>query len=221
MKFFSLCAFLTLLVGCSCIESHHNIANNHMHKKDHTDLIKSFDDPARDEWQRPHHVLKLMDDIKGKTIIDIGSGSGYFTKYFLKGGANVVAADVDEKFLDHIRRSFSKEYPELKTQKIDYDDPQMESLGYDIAFTSNTYHHINHRVDYLRKVLNGLKIGGKIFVLDFKKPVDTKKKIGPPEHLRIDLSTAISELTSAGFDRIKIFNGEFEHQYFIRAERIR
>lgn len=222
MKRFSLSIIsLILLFGCGHTQNHHNIANNHMHKKHHAELIKSFDDPARDEWQRPQHVLKLMGDIRGKTIIDIGSGSGYFTKYFLKSGANVVAADVDEKFLEHINTSFSREYLNLKTLKIDYDDPKMGALGYDIAFTSNTYHHINDRVEYFKKVLHGLKVGGKVVILDFKKQADAERTFGPPEDMRIDLSVVISELIYAGFDNLEIINNEFIHQYFISAQRTR
>jgi hypothetical protein len=41
--------------------------------------------------------------------------------------------------------------------KIEYDDPKMKNNFYDIAFTSNTYHHIENRVEYLKKVKSGLK----------------------------------------------------------------
>jgi predicted methyltransferase len=222
MKRFSLSIIsLILLVGCGHTQNHHNIANNHMHKKHHAELIKSFDDPARDEWQRPQHVLKLMGDIRGKTIIDIGSGSGYFTKYFLKSGANVVAADVDDKFLYHVKRSFTRDHSNLKTLKIAYDDPKMKAHGYDIAFTSNTYHHINNRAEYFKKVLHGLKVGGKVVILDFKKQADVERTFGPPENMRIDLSVVINELISAGFDNLEIINNEFLHQYFISAQRTR
>lgn len=97
----------------------------------------------------------------------------------------------------------------------------MEAHGYDIAFTSNTYHHINNRAEYFKKVLHGLKVGGKVVILDLKKQADVERTSCPPENMRIDLSVVISELISAGFDNLEIINNEFLHQYFISAQRTR
>jgi ubiquinone/menaquinone biosynthesis C-methylase UbiE len=136
-----LLSFLTI----SCGHHHHfgtNASNQHMHKKSHAELIKAFDDPARDGWQKPQDVLKLMGHLKDKKLIEIGAGSGYFTKYFFKAGGEVIAADVDKTFLEHIQKTL----PQVQTKKIPFDDPEMESNSFDVAFTSNTYHHIDERV---------------------------------------------------------------------------
>lgn len=201
-----------LLVLWGCGHSHkHNHANHHMHKSTHAELIKRFEDPKRDLVQKPDVVMKLLAPLQGLTVIDIGVGSGYFTKHFLDSGAVVTGADVDDKFLTHVQKRFSG--TNFKTLKIAYDNPHMGPEQYDMAFTSNTYHHIDHRVSYLKKVHTGLKRGGRFVVFDFKKEEDASS--GPPLSMRIAEAQVISELKEAGFSHITIHTKEFEHHYLI------
>lgn len=212
--------FCLILVSCSHSHHGHNKANIHMHKKDHKDLILSFSDPARDHWQRPQRVLELIGPLKGKKVIDIGSGSDYFTNYFLKDKALVVAGDVDQKFLRHIEQSFpQKEFPHLSILPIEYDDPKMTDSTYDLAFTSNTYHHIENRVEYLKKVRKGLKTGGRFVALDFKVNPPSGKIIGPPLSMRVSETTVVKELLEAGFDHLEIYANEFEYQYLVIGKK--
>jgi ubiquinone/menaquinone biosynthesis C-methylase UbiE len=211
MKFFLL---LMLLLGCSQ-GTGHNHANHHMHKSSHADLIKRFEDPERDLVQKPKEVIKHLAPLEGRVVIDIGVGSGYFAKHFLEAGALVTGADVDEKFLAHVRERFSD--AEFKTKKIAFDDPMMGEAQFDLAFTSNTYHHIDHRVSYLKKVRAGLKSDGRFVVFDFKKEGETKS--GPPLAMRIDKTQVISELKEAGFSHITTHTQEFEQHYLIIATK--
>ena len=214
---------LVLLTLAACSLSHHHgeghghghQANLHMHKKSHAELIKSFDDPARDEWQQPNKVIELMGIIKNKKLIDIGSGSGYFSFKFQKAGANVVAADVDDKFLGHIQSQ--KNAPEIR--KIEYSDPKMSEGEFDFAFNSNTYHHIDNRIEYFQKVLKGLKNGGKLVIVDFKLPMPAGKRIGPKESMRIPVDIVLKELSQAGFGRFEIYNHALPLQYVVVAMR--
>jgi len=51
-------------------------ANEHMHQSSTEELIKRFESKERDDYQQPEKVLAYLGDLKGKTIIDIGTGSG-------------------------------------------------------------------------------------------------------------------------------------------------
>lgn len=210
--------FLIFLLILSCSHEHHqhgtNEANRHMHGKSQTDLIKAFNDPARDSYQRPQDVLKFMGNLKGKKVIDIGSGGGYFTRYLLEAGAEVTAADVDETFLAHLRKTFSQEkYPNITLLKIEFDDPKMGTGSYDVAFMANTYHHLNDRKSYLQKIQKGLRKKGQFVVVDFKKGA----QIGPPAHLRISADEVIQELRNAGFQRVEVSETDFKHHYCLKA----
>jgi 2-polyprenyl-3-methyl-5-hydroxy-6-metoxy-1,4-benzoquinol methylase len=130
--------FFFFFVGCAQNKPHDS-ANEHMHRVSHAELIKRFDDPKRDEQQRPEVVMKLLSPLANLEVIDIGIGSGYFAKHLLDGGAFVTGADVDDKFLKFVTEKFSaQDYPRFKILKIDFNDPKMKADFYDMAFTSNT-----------------------------------------------------------------------------------
>lgn len=204
--------FLISFLIFSCAHPHgKNESNIHMHHQSHEKLIATFDDKSRDEWQKPHEVLKLIGSLKGRQLIDIGAGSGYFTKYFQQAGANVLAADVDEKFLDYIEHSIRG----VSLKKIVYDDPMMGKEQFDVAFTSNTYHHIDHRINYLKKVKEGLKPGGRFVVVDFKTQASGKQTFGPPLKMRISIPQVVQELHEAGFEEIIIHSDKLDYQYVI------
>jgi 2-polyprenyl-3-methyl-5-hydroxy-6-metoxy-1,4-benzoquinol methylase len=59
---------------------HHksNEVNEHMHKTPVSDLIKRFESPERNVYQKPEKVLDYIGDVKGLKILDIGAGSGIF-----------------------------------------------------------------------------------------------------------------------------------------------
>jgi 2-polyprenyl-3-methyl-5-hydroxy-6-metoxy-1,4-benzoquinol methylase len=213
--------FLLLLIIISC--THHgdpNSANKHMHKASHHQLISNFEDPKRDSWQKPDLVIKLISPLKGLEVIDIGVGSGYFSKHLLDAGARVTGADIDEKFIEHCRKRFDvKLYPHFRTLKIGFDDPMMKNGFYDMAFTSNTYHHIENRVEYLKKVREGLKSSGRIVILDFKKSGDNKAHFGPPQDMRLPMELVVSELKQAGFDKISVNEDDFTDHYLVIATK--
>lgn len=45
------------------------------------------------------HVLRLMEPIKGKPIIEIGCGEGYFTRLLKKNGHTIVGSDISEELI--------------------------------------------------------------------------------------------------------------------------
>ncbi len=203
-----------LLILTSCSHQHgHNHANRHMHEKSHEILIADFEDPKRDLWQNPSLVLKKMGDLKDKRILDIGVGSGYFSHQFLKVGASVTGADVDDKFLQHVKERFSS-FKRFSTHKLEFDDPKLDGLKFDFIFTSNTYHHIDNRVEYLKKLKPALVKDGKLVIVDFKRKAKNPD-LGPPPSMRVDYETVIRELELAGYSLHFSSQDELPNQYLI------
>jgi predicted methyltransferase len=61
----------------------------------------------------------------------------------------------------------------------------------------DVYHHLGNRVDYFKKVLFGLKPGGKLMVLEHS-PVRCLEKM-PPVSIRVTGESVSRELKKAGF----------------------
>ena len=152
-------------------KEYENGANVQMHKTTVSDLIKRFESPERDAYQQPKKVLDYIGDVHDKKIMDIGAGSGYFSVKLAKRGAHVIAGDVDDTFLEYIRVRIKKEALDslIEVRKLPYDSPVLEIQEVDKVLIVNTYHHIEERPQYFKKVLNGLKQGGELIVIDFFK----------------------------------------------------
>ena len=190
-------------------------ANEHMHRSSVEDLIARFESPERDAYQKPDEVLGFLGNIKGKKIMDIGAGSGYFSVKLAKNGAHVIAADVDEEFQAFLKERIKKEQIEhLTTRKIPYDSPGLEDNEVDMVFIANTYHHIENRPDYFAKVKKGLKEKGELVIVDF---FDADIPVGPKHH-KISIDVVLSELKKAGYSDFRVEVNLLPYQYIITSK---
>ena len=139
-------------------EKKHGSANEHMHRSSVEDLIERFESPERDAYQQPQKVLEFLGDLQGKTVMDIGAGSGYFSVRLAEKGALVIAADVDDEFQEFLKDRIEKNnLQNIETRKIPYDSPDLKDEEADIVLMVNTYHHIENRPEYFAKVKKGYK----------------------------------------------------------------
>lgn len=201
------------------MHKHHGGANEHMNKTSFEDLVKSFEDPERIKTQKPDEVIASLGDIKGKTIMDIGAGTGYFAFRMVNKGAKVIAADVDERFQKYIankRDSLKIPSSNLETRLVKYEDCLLKDSEADIVIIVDTYHHIENRVDYFKKVKKGLKPDGSLLVLEYKKmdaPIPS-----PPLAMKLEPLTIEKELKEAGFTKFTLDNKIMPYQYTIIAQ---
>ena len=149
--------------------------------------------------------------------MDIGAGTGYFAFRMAKKGANVIAADVDERFQEYIKEQKAQRGDSLVSLRLlPYESPLLEPEEVDHVIIVNTYHHIHDRVAYFGKVLDGLKPNGMLMVVDYKKE-DTGK--GPPSEHRISYQQIQKELEETGFPHIQVDEMLLEHQYILMAHK--
>lgn len=193
----------------------HVTANEHMHQSNFEELIERFESPERDAYQQPEKVLNYLGDIKNKTIIDIGAGSGYFSAKLAAKGAKVIAADVDDNFLNYIQQRIDENnLSNIVLRKVPYDAPGLEEAEVDIAFIVNTYHHIENRTAYFSKVKKGTKENGELIIIDFFK---TEIPVGPPVNHKISIDVIVDELKKAGYSSFDINAELLPYQFIIKA----
>lgn len=197
-------------------DGHSKTANEYMHSSSTEELIERFESPERDAYQQPDRVLEYLGDLDGKKIMDIGAGSGYFSLKLADKGAQVIAADVDDKFQEIIKKRIEENKIEnIELRKIPYDSPNLTDAEVDKVLIVNTYHHIENRVDYFKKVKQGIKSDGELVVIDFfKKEIP----VGPPTNHKVDLETVKKELKEAGFAQLDVNVDLLQYQFIIRAK---
>ena len=191
-------------------------ANDYMHRSSTDELINRFESPERDAYQKPDTVLAYLGDIEGMKIMDIGSGSGYFSVKLAEQGARVIAADVDEKFQAVIKKRIAdNDLKNIELRKIPYDSPDLADGEVDKVIIVNTFHHIENRSDYFAKVKKGIKPDGELVVIDFfKKEIP----VGPPVNHKLDLETVKKELGEAGYTQLDVNVDLLPYQFIIRAK---
>lgn len=204
--------------GCNHAHEHSGKeANRQMHQTPTDQLIKHFDSKDRDAWQKPDEVIKFLENLKEKTVYDIGAGSGYFSLRLSGKAKKVVAGDINNNFLNHIRDKINeKNISNIETRLIPEDHPGIKKNEADVVLMVNTYHHIDNRVEYLKKISDGLKSGGELVIIDFFK---TELPVGPPVNHKLSMDEIIKELKEAGFSNMEINVKLLEYQFLIRIKR--
>jgi predicted metal-dependent enzyme (double-stranded beta helix superfamily)/predicted methyltransferase len=183
-------------------------------------LVRYLENPDRARWQKPDDVVRALHLGAGQTVTDLGAGSGYFARRF--GAAvgprgTVDAADVDAELLGYLKSTLdSREDANVIPRHVAADDPGLTPASADLVFVCNTYHQLNDRVSYLRKLAPGLKPGGRVTVVDFHKRENILE--GPPFAEKVDRETVLGEFREAGFelDREEYF---LPYQYFLVFRR--
>lgn len=191
-------------------------ANQPMHKADFESLVAHFEDPARAEWQKPEEVIASLGRLEGKTVADIGAGTGYFAFPIATKAAKVVAIDIDQRFLDYIKKKKQSQKigGNIETRLTTPDRPSLRPGEADLVLIVDTYHHFEERLDYLRKLKQGLRPDGELVIVDFKK---LKAPPGPPVALRLAQGQVEKELKAAGFTIVSADRDMLPYQYVIKA----
>lgn len=64
-----------------------------------------WNDPARDDWQKPTAVLEAMGIEQGMTVADLGTGTGYFVPHLARAvgpEGHVLAVDIEPALLRYV-----------------------------------------------------------------------------------------------------------------------
>ncbi|KAA3640707.1 MAG: DUF1698 domain-containing protein [Bacteroidetes bacterium] len=184
-------------------------------------LTEDYSNTYREIWQKPDLVLQLLGGLKGKTVADIGAGSGFFTFRMVESADKVIAIDVDPRFTNYldsvkVRRLPESQQPKLETRLTTPDSPALQKEEVDVVVIVNTFMYIDNHVDYLRRLKKGLKEGGKLLIIDFKKK---RTPVGPPGDLRQPLFVIENELYEAGYKNIITNDTALDYQYIVIAEK--
>lgn len=176
--------------------------------------VNIFEDPERDAWQKPAEVVKKMQLKPGDIVADIGAGTGYFTRRFAVAvgpGGKAVGLDIEKSMVDYMNEDAGKlGLGNYKARVVRTDDPELEPQSVDVIFLCNTYHHIENRIEYFKKVSKSLKPGGRIISVDFYKDID----FGPPRDHKLAKDVVLGEMKEAGY-RLIASHDILPYQYFL------
>jgi ubiquinone/menaquinone biosynthesis C-methylase UbiE len=173
---------------------------------------KSFDDPARDEWQMPGRVIETLALAPGQLVADIGAGTGYFTVRLAAAAARptVYAVDIEKSMVEYVRQRAAKEGLKQVVAVQGSADRANLPEPVDVVLIVDTYHHIPNRPAYFRELRKSMKPSGRLVIIDFRKGAPS----GPPEEFRLTPDQITGELEQAGF-RLQAQHDFLPRQHFL------
>jgi predicted methyltransferase len=176
---------------------------------------KVFDDPARANWQQPAAIVQASALAPDMAVADVGAGTGYLERLLSEAvgpRGTVYAVEVEPNLVTHLRARAERErtanvVPVLGSTA----NPRLPAGHVDRILFVDTYHHINDRVDYFRRLRAALAPGGWIVIVDWEKREDT---IGPELAHRLAREQVTSEMERAGYRTLETAV-RLPHQYLL------
>ncbi|MCB0386735.1 MAG: class I SAM-dependent methyltransferase [Bdellovibrionales bacterium] len=179
---------------------------------------KVFDDPKRDEWQKPGKVVEWMEIKSGMKVADIGAGTGYFLPYLNKvvgTKGSVMALDIEPNLITHMKNRIEKEgLSQTQAFLTDPDNPRLEAKSLDRILIVDTWHHIGDRAAYAKHLKSALKKNGQIYIVDFEPG---KPGVGPDDRHRMPPDKVMAELAAAGLQAKVLKTEDLHYQYIVVA----
>lgn len=161
----------------------------------------------RDQWQRAGEVIQQLDVNEGSTVVDFGSGVGYFTlKLSRKVGkpGKVLAVDVQKFPLYFLRtRALMDGQYNVVTALAEPDDPHLQDNSTNAVLISNTYHELDHPNVILHHLFQSLKPDGRLVVVDRGSSSDDREAEIQKEHHQIAPSQVEADMRKAGFEIVR------------------
>jgi arsenite methyltransferase len=209
----ALVAMLALTVSRASIAQEHAEGAPHEFQ-DAQYWAKIFESPARAQWQKPDDVVKALDLKPGETVVDIGAGTGYFTRRFAKAvgpSGEALGLDIEPGMIDYMKADAKKlGLKNYEARVAKPDDPGLAPHSADVVFFCDVLHHVDSRVAYLKEIGPALKPDGRVAVVDFK---DTAP-FGPPASMRITREHMINEFRQVGYHLAREHDF-LPYQYFL------
>lgn len=201
-----------VFVACAHEAPMMNEHGSHRSFDDADAWARYFEDPKRDEWQRPDDVIKRLGLAPDAKVADIGAATGYFpvrVAHAVPQG-HVYGVDIESSMTEFLAKRAEREGLSNLTAILGApDDPKLPE-PVDLVMVVDTYHHIGSRLAYFKKLTEKVKPSGRLVIIDFTK----RSSMGPPSSAKVDSDQVIEELRAAGW----VFSASHDvlpEQYFL------
>lgn len=162
--------------------------------KPYTGDLSIFDSAGREERLQIDRVMDILAITPGKTVADIGAGSGWFSVRAARRvteTGTVYAIDINPEATRFIDKRVQKEgLHNVKTILSKSDDPELTANQIDAVLLLKTYHEVDKPVALLRNLRASLRTGAKVGIID---------RNGNGENHGVGREIVIKEAQEAGY----------------------
>jgi len=118
------------------------------------------------EWPA---VLKMVPDLSGKRVLDLGCGFGWFARWAREhGAASVLGLDLSANMIARARADTDD--PAIEYRTADLEEIELEEASFDFAFSSLAFHYVEDFARLVRRVHRALTAHAH-FVFTIEHPI--------------------------------------------------
>src|SRR4029077_20244109 len=131
----------------------------------YTGDLSIFDSPGRDERLQINRVMDILAIVPGKTVADIGAGSGWFTVRAAKrvgDTGTVYAVDINPEAIRYIEARVRKQNLHNVKPVLGKPDDPLLPAKVDAVLLLKTYHEVAQPITLLRNLRSSLAPGARI-----------------------------------------------------------
>jgi len=166
----------------------------------YTGDLSIFDSPGRDERLQIDRVMNILGISSGKSVADIGAGSGWFTVRAARrvGDSGVVyAVDINPDAIQYIASRAKKENLHNVKPTLGKPDDPLLPAKVDAVLLLKTYHEVAQPITLLRNLRASLAPGARVGVID---------RNGNGENHGVAKDIVIREANQAGYHLLEQYD---------------
>jgi predicted methyltransferase len=175
----------------------------------YTGDLSIFDYPDRDRKLHINQVMDLLGISPGKSVADIGAGSGWFTVRAAQRVAptgTVYAVDINPAAIQYVDDRAKKEkLNNVKTVLGTAGDPRLPSESVNAVLLLKTYHEVAQPVEFMTHLRSSLRPDARVGIID---------RNGNGENHGVAKKIVIQEVESAGYRLAE------EHDELVRDDKM-
>lgn len=175
--------------------------------------IARLQSPERLEELRIDSVIETLAPKSDAVIGDLGCGPGLFALAFANACPKgvIYASDVEPAQLDRVREHIARtSLQNIVPVLASPSNPHFPPGRLDLVFISDTYHHVENRVEYMRQLQSVLRPGGRLALLEYKPgPLP----VGPSADHKLPAGVIERELVEAGWTRVESHDTHAYHDF--------
>lgn len=148
-------------------------------------------------------IMEFIGVGKGMSVLDLGTGDGFFAKMFADRNAAVTAVDKNDQYFDDMNDAG------VSTKKADICG--FNEGTYDIVFMANVLHDLDCKDAVAKSIYSMDK--GILAIIEFKRDAP----FGPPVDIRLSPEDVSSIFKAAGFKQSRM--KELRYHYIMVFEK--
>lgn len=159
------------------------------------DAAEKLEDVIRYRYLSRDELVAALDADDDAAVVDLGSGTGFYTRDVAATVGSVKAVDMQPAMHDHFRSAGLPDNVDVVT--ADIGDLPFDDSTHDAAFSTMVFHEFASE-ETLREIGRVLRPGARLVIADWSREGDGER--GPPLDGRYAPSEAVDLLEISGYN---------------------